>query len=280
MGQNRGYWASEVSTRLTATPIFDVTMSHSFVAATRTITINVIAKALTTDTGNYNINVVISEDSISSTGPDGGSGNYQHSYLYNTPGQPYYQVGAVITAGSVWGLASPIYYHDDVVRAMLGGTWGTTGVVAFSHASGSTYTKTYTYVVPSASVLSHIKLTALVQKSNPTDPNDRAIANSIQAKLNINATGVPEIAVENMTLEVTPNPANSFINVKANVPNNALANIVISNTAGQTVYTGQYTATGNKLSESISLNNISGGLYFVNVSGEGFNSTQKVVVNK
>jgi hypothetical protein len=279
VGQNRGYWSTCVNTRLSASPMFDITMTHSYAAATRKITINVTAKTLAAISGAYNINVIVSEDSITSMGPNGSGGNLQHSYLYNTSGQPYYMQGTVITAGSVWGLASPIYYHDGVVRAMLGSTWGTTGVIANNAPSGATYTKQYTYTVPATQNTSHIKLTAYVQKSNAANANDRGIPNAIQAKL-VTTASVAEVVSNISDVEVYPSPATNVVNVKATVPENAMTNIAISNMVGQTVFSNNYKANGNLISENLSLDNLSSGIYFINISGEGFSSVQKLTVNK
>jgi len=278
IGQNRGYWQSEVSGNLSGTPKFDVSMTHSYNASTKTITINVTAKALAAITGDYNINACITEDSIQSTTPDG-NGYYQHSYIYNQTGSAYYHKGTLISSGT-WGLSSPDYYHMNVLRAMLGGTWGTTSVIATNAPANGTYTKTYTYVIPSTQNPSHIKITAYVQKNNATNSNDRPIANGIQAKLVTSTTAVNNVAATINNAKIFPNPASSSITVNAEIPAQAVATIAISNVAGQTVFSNQYKANANELNENISLDNLSSGIYFVNISGEGFSTTQKITVNK
>ena len=283
VGQNRSLWPSEVSNRLSAAPMFDITMSHSFVHSTRTITINVTAKALAAITGDYNMNVLVTEDSIPSVAPNGTGGNLQHSYLYNNPGQPYYMRGYVINPGAVWGLPSDTtgYYHDLVVKEMLGSTWGTTGIIATNAPSGGTYTKTYTYVVPASYSLKHIKLTAIIQKNDAGNANDRPIANSIQAKLDTTAvSSVAQINPSDLNLEIAPNPATNLIHVKAFGANFTDTKITIDNAIGQTVFSKDFTTNSNLFNENISLSNLSNGIYFVNFFSEGLKTSKKIIVSK
>ena len=179
VGQNRP-WESFVGTENALTPTYDVNLTCSYNTITKVITVKVMGTALTTLSGNWNINAYVVEDSISS----GLSSGYNQSNYYNPPGSIsctgsaswYIGDGNPITSGS-------LYSHMHVVRAILCSGASVWGEAAFSSpAAGTSVTKTYTYTIPGTSVPKNIKIIGMVEKYGTTT-SDRAIENAIETSI-------------------------------------------------------------------------------------------------
>lgn len=278
VGMNRGYWASAVSQAKAWAPQYDVQMSHSYNSSNRTISISVTAKALAALTGDYNINVWLIEDDVTGTG----SGWSQANAYNGTAGHKYYNAGSPI----------PNFKHQHVLRAMIGGTWGTSA--ASNPAANSSVTKTFTYVIPatytptagnpgtSTPDLNKMHLIAFVQKAttgSKVNNKDINIINSVEAKFfpwNTNVQNVSNLA----DLTVYPNPASDMITVNAHLNTPAETKIVITNTVGQTVFSETYPAGGSYFGANISLANLNNGIHFVTITSNGVSTTEKIVVSK
>jgi len=271
VGLGRNLWASAATERSALTPQVDVTMTHSYNASTKTITINVTAKTLVALTGDYNLNAYVVEDSVSGTGANYDQHNY-YSHEESSPAggtsHPYYNQPGVIVG----------FKHMQVVRKMLGGTYGTTGVITTNSATNKTYTKTYTYVIPTTQNASRLKLVGMVMKNNTSDPNDRQILNSVQAKFMPFALGVSQLPVLD-EVSIYPNPATSTISVSGQWTRTADVKLTLTNTLGQTVYTKNMKGTsGANFQEAIEVSHLSAGLYILHLQSEGTEVMQKVSV--
>src|SRR5690606_28913020 len=130
VGLNRGSWETAVTTAEGFSPKFDLVMNHSYDASTRTITVNLTAKALEAMTGDYNFNVWVLEDDVTGAG----AGFYQANSENNTPGHKFQGKGSPMTN----------FKHAHVLRGMMSGLWGVKG--ATDPALNSSVTKTFTYV--------------------------------------------------------------------------------------------------------------------------------------
>jgi hypothetical protein len=276
VGQSRP-WSSYTNTQLANVPKFQVTMKSTYNPATKLLTVKVTGQALTALTGNWNISALVVEDSVASdVTPD----YNQHSYLTSSPannpnGQP-----------SWWlGLGSPImpatkYAHMQVVRAMLSASiWGD---AAFTNpASGTTVTKTYTYTIPTTSVSNYMKVIGFVAKNGATT-TDRAVENVIQSKVRfMPATTLGVAAVNTMSdIELFPNPAQNTITVKGTLGDPTDTKIVIYNSIGQVVASKDFKAGGSLFEESVSLNNLSNGIYFMRIINNGEKINRQFTINK
>ncbi|HYM21255.1 MAG TPA: Omp28-related outer membrane protein [Candidatus Kapabacteria bacterium] len=109
----------------------------TFDPRTRVMTATINATFTTAVTGDLRLNCYLIEDSCS--GPAGTTWD-QHNYLTNRSGyqdNPFFNLPAVV----------PSYQHMHVVRAVLGGAWGTAGVIPATAVVGTKYSVTYTYTV-------------------------------------------------------------------------------------------------------------------------------------
>jgi hypothetical protein len=262
---NRGYWASAATSQAALAPDFDVTLNHGYNPTTRVITAQVKTKAIKAVTGAFNVNLYIVEDSVKGTG----SGWNQVNYYNTQAGHPYYGAGNPIVG----------FNHMHVVREILGGVEGTTGVITTNPALNSTGTKTYTYTLPAGYNYKNIKLVAMVQKSNPADKTLRPINNAIQSKLTPGTLGVTNVATLT-DIEVFPNPAADNIRVTGVMGNATDLHLTLSNAVGQTVISRDVQNNGStKLDEVFSVSSLSNGIYFLNVRNDEAQNTVRVVVN-
>ena len=191
VGQNRP-WASFVGTRDALAPNFDVKMISTYNTSTRIINVAVTGTALSTLSGDWNINAYITEDSVSS----GSSSAYnQHSYYYpcgtlSTSGTLSWYVDLCQSACPSYGCATcailpdSLYSHMHVVRAIISTSGSIWGDPSFSNpAIGTSVTKNYSYTVPPSSNPQFIKIIGLVQKFDVADTNDRPIENAVQLEI-------------------------------------------------------------------------------------------------
>ncbi|MBS1773886.1 MAG: Omp28-related outer membrane protein [Bacteroidetes bacterium] len=176
IGIGRNYYYLAIVQRLAATAKYDVSMTYTANTSTRTINITLTGTALASLSGDYNFNVYVVEDSVT----DGYGGGYdQNNYMNTTVGHKYFGAGNPIVG----------FKHMQVVRAMLGGTWGVYGVTSPS-ASTST-TKTFTYIVPAGYKMSRIRLVGMVMKYNASNVNDREVMNAVKSPMVATASGCP-----------------------------------------------------------------------------------------
>ncbi len=104
--------------------------------------------------------------------------------------------------------ASPGYIHQRVMRGMLGGVAGTSGVIPNTPVVGADYTQTYTWTVPAGFKLGDIRLIGLVE--HDLGAQGRYALNAV--KSSASPVGMEEAARADR-LVVYPNPFTSEIAV-------------------------------------------------------------------
>lgn len=264
---NRGYWNSMTTAQLAVPATFEVTVEHGYNNTTKQLNIVVKAKSLTSQTGKYNVNAYIIEDSVT-----GGSSYNQANADNNTVGHVYYQAGNPIVG----------FKHMHVVRAMLGGPFGTKNVIADNPAANAAYTKTYSYTLPSSAQYSRYKIVAFVQKDTTgVGIMNAPIMNAIEAKVTVgSALGISEINDNITDFTVYPNPATDNVFVSGILTEKSDVKIAIVNAVGQTVIEKNYAQLNNEFNAAISLESLSSGMYFVTVSANNSKKTERLVINR
>ena len=217
---------------------------------TATVTVNILADL---PAGDYRISLYVVEDSVTGTGS-----GYDQANLYDqVSGSPWY------------GLGDPIvgYVHRHVARALLPGAWGRPGVIPSAPTTGQTFNTTFTYTLPAGYDENHVSLVAFVNEVSSDHSGDEVL-NAVETDL-MNPTGTDDYS------------ATGF-----NVYSPSSGTLVIENApAGSTCefydVTGRLTATeiiSPAGSATVTMNNSSGGIYFVVVRSEAVVSTRKVFV--
>ncbi len=289
---NRGYWASDLATRDAVSPNFKISMLSTWDSSTSTLKVNVTAKVLIATGAAYNINAYLVEDSISSAT----TGYEQHSYMYSGPTSSWFynlcsSPCPSYACSSCAIIPSSSYSHMGVVRKIMGADIYGDAAFTSTAAVGDSITKTYTYTIPSTFNWHRCKVVGLVTKAGTgTDTygayNDRAVQNSIRA----NVKGMYKLSPLDVNtsvqtldeISIIPNPAKDFINVQCsfNTLTPGATTVTIVNAAGQTIMSKNYDPRGSLFMESISLNGIANGNYFLTISGNGATATRQFVVNR
>lgn len=260
------------------TPV-GIQATTSYDPATRLLEVDANATFYGPIADNFRINAYIIEDSVTGTGS-----GYNQVNAYNGDNtSEWYQAGASIVG----------FNHRHVARYMLGGAYGTTGVITNPTTDGGSYTKDYSYTLPGTWDESQIKVVVLVQHyANSTE--DRAIMNAIELDLNsTKATavtpsvyepyvGISEVASAVSSVSVYPNPTTDVLNIAYSVNANANISFEVQNLLGETV-TSVTPALQNTGAYRTQLNttDFANGVYFVAVKENGKTvNTQKFVVGK
>lgn len=185
IGISDGAIVGPIQTQMVTPAKADVTIENLvYSSANRTLTVDVKAAFVASVSGDIRFNVYLVEDSVKGSG----TGYDQHNYMSKTgsspdPNSPWYNFPPTITN----------FYHRHVLRAMLGGAWGTNGVIPSSVTSGGTYKKTYTYQLPATWNTNRVSVVGIVQMYDATDANKREVLNAVEQGLF--ETKLPSIGV-------------------------------------------------------------------------------------
>lgn len=164
---NRGIWLSKTTER--AAHVVPVAVSipmTAFDEATRTLDVEVRAEFLASVDGDLRLNCWVVEDTVVGTG----SGYDQVNFYDTQPGHPFYGAGNPIVG----------FEHDRVVRSMLGGPWGTAGVIPGAAGAGEIYSTTYSYVIPADQYVHRMTVVGTVSFYD-ADTQQRHILNAVQS---------------------------------------------------------------------------------------------------
>ncbi|MBO4488271.1 MAG: C10 family peptidase [Bacteroidales bacterium] len=83
---------------------------------------------------------------------------------------------------------------------------------------------------------------------------------------------------DNMEVSVYPNPANTFVNVSVTADEAQTIYATIVDMAGKTVATDQFNYNGGEQVFQIQTNNLSEGIYFLNLKSQNGQRTQKLII--
>lgn len=258
----RSSWSNYSSNISAQTAKFDVTMTHDYNPTTRTISITVEGKALEAMTGKFSFNAYVTEDKVTGTG----SGYDQVNYYNTVSGHP------------MAGKGNPIvgFEHNHTTRALLGGSFGDNNWT--DPAKDDTKTATYTYTLAPSEDEDNIHIIGFISM-NEVAFDKREVLNAIEARLYPWPTNVNNVN-QFADMQVFPNPANNYVVVRSHMSTPADVNITINNMVGQTLINKSYKAAGSLFAEKISLDNLSNGIYFVNINSNGSTETRKITVSK
>ena len=248
---------------------------------------------------NYNdlrFNFFLVEDSVISTA----SGYAQVNFFHAVPG--YFYSGA----------GNPMYNfpHRHVLRAALGGTWGTENSLPApnSIAIADTFIHTYTYTIPEAWNLNKLSLVGMVQNHDALNYHNNEILNA-QDILLIDALTPPNLPIDTTILDTTtvitdttvvdttatyiihtkqpqflqvfPNPANNLVQISYYLPQNGNIDLAIYDLSGKKLQTLQQEpkSAGNYVC-LWQANSLPTGVYFVGLTQNGQQMYTKLIISK
>lgn len=258
---SRSAWTANVNTQLTRYTPVEVSVSHTYDAVTRTIVATVTADFVDFAAGDMRFVMAITEDNVTGTG----SGYDQVNYLNTTAGHTYEGAGDPMVGFS----------HGHVLRANEPGVFGNAGIIPSPAAPGSTYSETFTYVIPASYDENEISIVGFVSYSNPV-VGEREILNADQQHLG--TSSLDEVSLIG-SLTISPNPVDDQFTIELDLRQEISADIVIYNTSGQKVNqiaSGNYAAGVQTIQASAG--DLPAGLYYVTIHTENHSLTQKLVV--
>ena len=193
---------------------------------------------------------------------------FKEDNLKTTPGQ----------SGSSLGTN---YIHNNVMRANISNVWGDNNIIT-SNTAGTTYSHTYTYTVPSNFNVENCAIVAFVSKYNGSllrrdvlNAKGVSLTEIINGALPANdviesVSGIAEQPKneDSRLFSVYPNPAKNNIHIKSDFE---IQRIDILNIAGQLV------KSVNGDANTVSVSELSDGLYFVRCVTENGTSVKKFV---
>lgn len=193
---SRTTWDSYAGTREGHRVPADLDLNVSYNTNTREISVDVTSNFYgppALDEG-LRLNAYIVEDHVSDSND---SGYDQTNYYNNESGHPYEGAGDPIVG----------YDHRHVLRAMLGGPWGTSGVIPNSGVTdGDSYTKTYTHTLPSDQKAKDIAVIGVLQKYD-SNTDKRSILNvESDSSVMRSVASLEDQEAGSASMDIYPNP--------------------------------------------------------------------------
>ncbi len=230
------------------TPV-DLNVYNYYDPSTRNWKIDVVADFVFDMTASYRMNCYILEDSLYGTGSSWDQRNF-----FNGGASPPYQ--------SLQGAGDPIpgYKHHHVVRKMLGGSWGQTGVIPATVKRGERYVYSQTLKADAKWNMKNVHVVGMMQQWD-TDILKRPIINAVEGEVQLlTGTGPLEL---NTQLNIFPNPASEMVWIEFNAGTISKTDIQVINSIGQEIFSKSVPAQSGNLRIPVPVKDFSPGIYFV-----------------
>ena len=201
------------------------------------------------------------------------SGNFVGDMTFDSP-----RLSVYIMQDDIWGSqtgATGKYQHNHVIRGCITDVWGDATAITNTTA-GSTFSKTYTYTLPTKFNAKNCWLAAFVSNYS-SDVNNCRIANGAKTGYILNGedptTGIGDVQA-NMKVVTYPNPTTEMAYVSTE---GTIRSYEMVDAMGRKVM-----AQENVNADILELNvsNLSAGIYFINVTTDNGVATQRLTVVK
>jgi len=222
-------WDPTFNKRFNTSAPVAVNLASTYNGTTRALSVTVTAQFVASASGNMRLNCVLVEDSIQTN-------NQQHNYMSGDPSfsaYEWYSQAATIA----------VYYQRDVARINLASAYGTKGIIPTTVSAGGTYSKTYSYTLPSGWNDKHVKIVGFVEhwgsKPAMADTSQIYIINANESRLGQStATAVIENTERGFDSgHCFPNPFNNTITIPLQLGADARTNIKVYSMLGVEVAT-------------------------------------------
>lgn len=262
VGMSRSVWAAKTAERLNDIVPLLVTGTATY-GPGKVITIEMSAKFYSAASGDFRVNAYIVEDSVTGTG----SAYNQVNYYNTVAGHPYYGAGNPIVG----------YKHRHVLRAMLGGPWGTSGVIPATVNKNDVFNKQYTYTVPAGFNPNRLKVVFLVQKYN-ADPNQRPILNAAEYHLGY-VDAIEEQQLNGDLAALYPNPSEQVTNIEFMLVKSCNVRMEVLNLLGESVSSVDLgTLPVGEHLHQVDVTSLPAGVYILKADFGGTSRTMKFTV--
>jgi len=221
-------------------------------AATGDWKIDVVADFVFNMTGNFRLNCYILEDSLKGTG----SSWEQRNFFNGGASDPYRELQGA-------GDPIPQYYHNHVVRKMLGGSWGQSGIIPSQVNKGDRYVFSKTFKPDSKWKLSQLHVVGILQLYD-SDKLKRQVLNSVEAPLSY-ATGTDQLP-SNRSVRIYPNPTSDRAILELKNFGWEDVSLKVVNITGQVLLQQVISNPGVNETFNLDLRNHPAGIYFIRIS--------------
>ncbi len=234
------------------TPV-DLKVYNYYDPATRNWKIDVVSDFVFDMTGNYRMNCYIMEDSLFGTG----SSWDQRNFFNASASDPYM---------SLKGAGDPIpgYKHHHVVRKMLGGSWGQSGIIPATVKKGDRYVYSTTFKADAKWNMENVHIIGIVQQYDQ-DKFKRPIINAVEGEVAL-ITGTGEVEL-NSGFRVFPNPVSDVAWIEFKTDMDADCHIQVLNSIGQEMHSQTAQCQPGTRIIPVSMKSFTPGIYFVRVTG-------------
>ncbi|RPI14516.1 MAG: T9SS C-terminal target domain-containing protein [Ignavibacteriae bacterium] len=229
-----------------------VITNKTYNTTTRQLDVTLTAKALETLSGQYKINYVITEDNMVYT-----------------------------QSGNSWCVGGSNYVHYWVVRNMVNNAQGE-NVNSGTWNQNQIYTKTFSTTLNAAWNAANCKLQVFVYKDlgalNTSEIQQGIKTPIIPVGIGTGNNGIP---VKYELGQNFPNPFNPTTNVKFSIPKSGMVTLKIYDIQGKVVdtYMDGYLQAGEYNAEFDGAK-LASGVYFYNLTADGFSETKKMMLIK
>ncbi|MCC6910526.1 MAG: Omp28-related outer membrane protein [Flavobacteriales bacterium] len=233
-------WEDAMTARAAGVAPVEMSMTSSVNTATRVVTVTLNAEFTYSVAGIYALRVFVTEDGV--PGP-------QSSAPAN-------------------------YIHNKVMRAMLGGVTGTTGIIPTAPMVGTNYSQTYSYTVPAGFDLTELQLIGVLEH-NLGSFNNRYALNVVKGAAS--GVGIVDLRLGDRSLEAYPNPFSNELYVSvADV--DGPARVELFTMDGRSVYQHN-TVLGSMASTRLDLSatGLANGAYLLRIATEKGTAEQRVI---
>jgi hypothetical protein len=263
----------------------------SYNSITRQISATVSSTFVGDVKGDYRLNLYVKENNVYGPINDMTDNNWnQHSYLYTINSSPYYQVGSVLNASSnpaTYLMTANDYKHQYVVDEIIDGTIGAGGIIPTNGTTtGQTYSKTYTYTMPTATSGEfryneyNVYLIGTLSENNV---DSKAILNAVEVKLTSDpesTVGVANLTKSDVQLNLFPNPTSDVCTLTYSLQERQNVKVSVFNTLGELVYLESLNASVGINNQSLGIGSLSQGNYTVKIDLKNGTVTKKLTIIK
>ncbi len=263
----------------------------SYNSITRQINATVSSTFVGDVKGDYRLNLIVKENNVFGPTNDVTDNNWnQHSYLYNIPTSPYYQVGSILNATSnpvSYLMNASEYKHQYVVDEIIDGPVGAATIIPTNGTtSGQTYSKSYTYTLPNA-VSGEFRYNAqniyLIGTLSENSGTSISILNSTEVKLTSDPESV--VGIETLTknefhLNVFPNPTTDACTLNYTLTEKQNVKVAVYNLLGELVYLESLNSLSGNINHVLNLSSLAQGNYSVEVAFKNTTITKKLTIIK
>ncbi len=276
-------WQTKINNRLLKPSPVTVSLTNTnYDTVTGLITTTLTTNFLAQVNGDYRINIYVKENNVYGPVVDSTFNGYnQLSFMQNVPTSPYYALGSYYTSQSTL-LNATEYKHQFVLDTLLEGAYGAV-IPTVNLNMNTAYIKPYAFMLPKKMAnefrynANNIYLIAVVSEFDNVVTKCE-ILNVFETKLttkNETLVGLTQNKKQNIEVSMYPNPANNYVTVKAD-NNNQPYTITITNILGNIVST----KNNVQFADTIDIQNLAAGNYFVTLTNKQFLVTKKLIIIK